>query len=154
MAVVAVFEPSILLLVSAIALTQWPSAARLVRGEILSLKEREFAEAARSLGFSRARILFRHLLPNAMAPVMVAAALGVGNAMLLEAGLSFLGVGVQPPVPSWGTMISHGFDHVFNAWWISTFPGLALAFSVMAFNLVADGLGDVLDPRKGPGAGP
>jgi peptide/nickel transport system permease protein len=146
-AVVAVFEPSVLLIVMTLGLTQWPFAARLVRGEILSLKEREFAEAARALGFSRTRVLFRHLLPNAVAPIIVAVSLGVGNAILLEAGLSFLGLGVPPPQASWGTMISEGMNHLFSAWWISTFPGLVLACSVLAFNLVGDGIRDALDPR-------
>jgi peptide/nickel transport system permease protein len=146
--IVAVFEPSVFLIVVVLALTQWPIAARLVRGEILSLKEREFAESAKALGFSRGRILFRHLLPNALAPVIIAATLGFGNVILLEAGLSFLGLGVPGSLPSWGTMVSDGLDHLFSAWWISTFPGLALTFSVLAFNLVGDGLRDALDPRQ------
>jgi peptide/nickel transport system permease protein len=146
-AVVAVFEPSVFLIVIILGLTQWPFAARLVRGEVLSLKEREFAEAARALGFSRARVLFRHLLPNAVAPIIVAVTLGVGNSILLEAGLSFLGLGVPPPAASWGTMVADGMNHLFSAWWISTFPGLVLAASVLAFNLVGDGMRDALDPR-------
>ncbi len=145
---VAVFEPSVFLVVVVLALTQWPIAARLVRGEILSLKEREFSEAAKALGFSRARILFRHLLPNAMAPIIIAATLGFGNVILLEAGLSFLGLGVPESLPSWGAMVSDGLDHLFSAWWISTFPGLVLTFSVLALNLVGDGLRDVFDPRQ------
>jgi peptide/nickel transport system permease protein len=153
LAIVALFQPSIFLIVAALALTQWPFTTRVVRGEILSLKEREFAEAARALGYSRARIIFRHLLPNAMGPVIVLATLGIGNAIILEAGLSFLGMGVQAPTPSWGSMVTDGRDHIFAAWWLATFPGLAIVFVVLAFNLVGDGLRDALDPRqRGGGA--
>ncbi len=148
-ALVALFRPSIHLIVLALALTQWPSSTRIVRGEVLTLKEREFAEAARALGFSRARIIFRHILPNALPPVIVAATLGVGNTIVLEAGLSFLGLGVQPPTPSWGTMVSDGRGYLLDAWWIATFPGLAMVLVVLAFNLVGDGIRDALDPRQG-----
>lgn len=148
-AVVVVLEPSMTVIVLVLGLTQWPATARLVRGEVLGIREREFVEAARALGFSRRRILLRHVVPNALAPVIVAAALGVGNTIILEAGLSFLGLGVQPPTPSWGTMVSDGRDVMRSAWWISTFPGLAIVLTVLAFNLVGDGLRDVLDPRLG-----
>lgn len=151
---VAVFQPSLALIIAALSLTQWPLSARIVRGEILALKERDFAEAARALGFSRRRILFRHLLPNAMAPVIVVAALGVGNTIVLEAGLSFLGLGVQPPTPSWGSMVADGWSHLFDAWWLTTFPGLAIVLAVLAFNLVGDGLRDVADPRQRGGETP
>lgn len=144
---VALFEPSIFLLVAALALTQWPSTTRIVRGEILALREREFAEAARALGFSTPRIIFRHLLPNALAPIIVAATLGIGNTIVLEAGLSFLGLGVQPPTPSWGTMVADGRDYLLTAWWIATFPGLAIVAVVLGFNLVGDGIRDAMDPR-------
>jgi ABC-type dipeptide/oligopeptide/nickel transport system permease subunit len=154
-AVVAVFQPSIFLIIAVLALTQWPFTARIVRGEILSLREREFTEAARALGFSRSRIIFRHLLPNAMAPVIVVATLGIGHTIVLEAGLSFLGFGVQPPTPSWGSMVADGRDYLLDAWWIATFPGLAIVTVVLAFNLVGDGLRDALDPRqRGQGGGP
>ena len=149
MAIVALFDTSIFLIIVALALTQWPFMARVVRGEVLALKEREFAEAARALGFSRTRIILRHLLPNALGPVIVAATLGIGNTIILEAGLSFLSLGVQAPTASWGTMIADGRNYLHGAWWISTFPGLAIVLVVLAFNLVGDGLRDALDPRQG-----
>jgi peptide/nickel transport system permease protein len=152
-AVVAFFDSSLFLIIVALALTQWPFTTRVVRGEILSLREREFAEAARALGFSRSRIVFRHLLPNAMAPVIVAATLGIGNTIILEAGLSFLGLGVRPPTSSWGIMVATGRSYLSDAWWIATFPGLAIVLVVLAFNLVGDGLWDALDPRQA-GRGP
>ncbi|MEX2465843.1 MAG: ABC transporter permease [Gemmatimonadota bacterium] len=145
--IIALFEPSIFLITAVLGLTLWPSTARIVRGEVLSLKEREFVQAAVALGYSRPRIIFRHLIPNALAPVIVAATLGIGNTIVLEAGLSFLGLGVQPPTPSWGTMVDGGRGHLLDAWWLSTFPGLAIVFTVLSFNLVGDGLRDALDPR-------
>ena len=148
MAIVALFPSTIFVVIVALAFTQWPYTARMVRGEILSLKEREFAQAARALGFTRRRILFRHLLPNAAGPIIVVATLGIGNAIVLEAGLSFLGLGVQAGTPSWGSMVNEGRDHLIDAWWIATFPGLAIALAVLAFNLVGDGLRDALDPRQ------
>jgi peptide/nickel transport system permease protein len=153
MALVAVFPRSIFLIIVALALTQWPFTTRVVRGEILGLREREFADAARALGFSRRRIIFRHLLPNAMAPVIVAATLGIGNTIILEAGLSFLGLGMSPPTPSWGVMVAAGRDYLLDAWWIATFPGLAIVMVVLGFNLIGDGLRDALDPRQAPEAG-
>ncbi len=145
--IIAIFEPSIFLIVAVLGLTLWPSTARIVRGEVLSLREREFVQAAEALGYPKRRIILRHLIPNALAPVIVAATLGIGNTIVLEAGLSFLGLGVQPPTPSWGTMVADGRDHLLNAWWLSTFPGLAIVFTVLSFNLVGDGLRDALDPR-------
>lgn len=153
-AVIAMLEnPSIFLIIAVLGLTLWPSSARIVRGEVLALREREFVEAARALGFSGTRILGRHVLPNALAPVIVAATLGIGNTIVLEAGLSFLGIGVQPPTPSWGNMVADGRTRLLEAWWISTFPGLAIVFVVLAFNLVGDGLRDALDPRLRGGEG-
>ena len=149
LAIAAFYQPSIFLIVTALALTQWPFTTRMVRGEILSLKEREFAEAAKALGFSRTRIIVRHLLPNALGPIIVLATLGIGNTIVLEAGLSFLGMGVQPPTPSWGIMVADGRNYMGTAWWVATFPGLAIVFVVLAFNLVGDGLRDALDPRRG-----
>lgn len=154
LAIVAFFPRTIFLVIVALAFTQWPFTTRMIRGEILSLKEREYAEAARALGFSRRRILFRHLLPNALGPLIVVATLGIGNAIVLEAGLSFLGLGVQAGVPSWGSMVSDGRDYLTDAWWIATFPGLAIVAAVLAFNLVGDGLRDALDPRQGQDARP
>ena len=144
---IALFEPSLTLIILVLGLTQWPGTARLVRGEVLSLREQEYVEAARALGFGRARIILRHLLPNVMAPVIVAATLGIGNTIVLEAGLSFLGMGVQPPTPSWGTLVADGRQNLIGAWWVATFPGLAIVMTVLAFNLVGDGLRDALDPR-------
>lgn len=144
---ISLLQASIFLIVAIIGLTQWPSTARIVRGEVLSLREREFVQAARALGFSRRRILLRHLIPNVLAPVIVAATLGIGNTIVLEAGLSFLGLGVRPPTASWGAMVASGQADLSNAWWMSTFPGLAIVLTVLAFNLVGDGLRDALDPR-------
>ena len=148
-AIAALFDAhSIFMIMAVLGFTQWPGTARLVRGEVLSLREREFIEAARALGFSRRRIILRHVIPNVLAPVIVAATLGVGNVIVLEAGLSFLGLGLQAPTPSWGSMVAEGRAHmVGGAWWISTFPGLAIVLTVVAFNLVGDGLRDAIDPR-------
>jgi peptide/nickel transport system permease protein len=145
--IVALFQPSIFLIIAVLGLTTWPSTARIVRGEVLSLREREFVQAATALGYSKTRIILRHLIPNALGPVIVAATLGIGNTIVLEAGLSFLGLGVQPPTPSWGSMVAAGRNVLLNAWWLSTFPGLAIVFTVLSFNLVGDGLRDALDPR-------
>ena len=145
--IIALFQPSLTLIILVLGLTQWPGTARLVRGEVLSLREQEYVEAARALGFGRARIILRHLLPNVLAPVIVAATLGIGNTIVLEAGLSFLGLGVQPPTPSWGTLVADGRQNLIGAWWVATFPGLAIVVTVLAFNLVGDGLRDALDPR-------
>jgi peptide/nickel transport system permease protein len=130
-----------------LGLTLWPSTARIVRGEVLSVREREFIQAARALGLSAPRIIFRHILPNVMGPVIVAATLGLGNIILIEAGLSFLGLRVQPPTPSWGVIINDGREFLLEAWWVSAFPGLAIVFTVVAFNLIGDGMRDALDPR-------
>jgi peptide/nickel transport system permease protein len=145
--VIALFDTSILLVMVVLGLTLWPSTARIVRGEVLSLREREFIEAARALGFSAPRIVFRHIIPNVMGPVIVAATLGVGNIILIEAGLSFLGFGVQPPTPSWGVIIKEGASAITYAPWVTTFAGMAIVVTVIAFNLVGDGLRDALDPR-------
>jgi peptide/nickel transport system permease protein len=145
--IIAFFEPSIFLIVAVLGLTQWPSTTRLVRGEVLSLREREFIQAGTALGYSRTRLIFRHLVPHTLAPVIVAATLGIGDTIVLEAGLSFLGLGVQPPTPSWGTMVADGRNNLLGAWWISTFPGLAIVVTVLSFNLAGDGLRDALDPR-------
>lgn len=145
--IVALSRPSLPLIILVLGLTHWPGTARLVRGEVLSLREREFIDAARALGFGRLRIIFRHLIPNVLAPVIVAATLGIGDTIVAEAGLSFLGLGVQPPTPSWGNMVADGRQNLIGAWWIATFPGLAIVLTVTAFNLIGDGLRDALDPR-------
>jgi peptide/nickel transport system permease protein len=125
--------------------------SRLVRGEVLSLREREFVLAARALGFGRRRILLRHVLPNVSGPIIVAATLGIGNTILVEASLSFLGLGVPPPAPSWGLMVAAGKDVMLDAPWIALFPGLAIVLTVMSFNLVGDGVRDALDPKSTTG---
>jgi peptide/nickel transport system permease protein len=145
--IVALFSPSIAVIITVLGLTQWPNTTRIVRGDVLSLREREFIQAAHALGFGKARIIFRHLVPNVLAPVIVTATLGIGNTIVLEAGLSFLGLGVQPPIPSWGNMVADGRDNLLGAWWVATFPGLTIVLTVLAFNLVGDGLRDALDPR-------
>jgi len=147
-AIVALFDThSIFMIMAVLGLTQWPGTARIVRGEVLSLREREFIQAAQALGFSRRRIILRHVIPNVLAPVIVTATLGLGNVIVLEAGLSFLGLGLEPPTPSWGSMVSGGRGYMLDGWWISTFSGLAIVLTVVAFNLVGDGLRDALDPR-------
>jgi peptide/nickel transport system permease protein len=145
--IVALFSPSIAVIVTVLGLTQWPNTTRIVRGDVLSLREREFIQAAQALGLGRLRIILRHLIPNVLAPVIVTATLGIGNTIVLEAGLSFLGLGIQPPTPSWGNMVADGRDNLIGAWWLATFPGLAIVLTVLAFNLVGDGLRDALDPR-------
>jgi len=145
--IVALFNQSVTLIIVVLGLTQWPGTARLVRGEVLSLREREFIQAAYALGFKRTRIILRHLIPNVLAPVIVAATLGIGNTIVLEAGLSFLGLGVRPPTPSWGNMVADGRQNLLGAWWVATFPGLVIVLTVLAFNLVGDGLRDAMDPR-------
>ncbi|RLB01807.1 MAG: peptide ABC transporter permease [Deltaproteobacteria bacterium] len=147
LAVVALLEPSIWNIMVVIGLTSWMGVARLVRAEFLSLKERDFVLAARSLGASPARIIFVHILPNAMGPVFVSAILGIGSAILTESALSFLGIGVQPPTPSWGNMLTAGKDHLEIAYWLSLFPGLAILLTVLGYNLLGEGIRDALDPR-------
>lgn len=147
MAVIAFLEPSIFNIMAVIGLTGWMGVARLVRAEFLSLKERDFVLAARLSGASDMRIVFSHILPNAIAPILVSATLGIGGAILTESALSFLGIGVQPPTPSWGNMLTEGKDNLDVAWWLSVFPGLAILITVLGFNLLGEGLRDALDPR-------
>jgi peptide/nickel transport system permease protein len=139
---------SLPVLVLLIGLTGWFSTSRLVRAEVLTLREREFVAAARALGARPPRLILRHVLPNAAAPIIVSAALGIGGVILLEASLSFLGYGVPSPRPSWGSIIYDGLDTIGSAPWTSTFPGLAISLVVMALNAVGDGLRDALDPRR------
>jgi peptide/nickel transport system permease protein len=145
--VIALLGPNIFNVMVVIGITSWMGTSRLVRAEFLSLKEREFVLAARALGLTDRRIIFRHILPNALAPVIVSASLGVAGAILLEAGLSFLGFGVQPPSPSWGNILTEGRTYIFDAWWLTIFPGFAILITVLAFNLVGEGLRDALDPK-------
>jgi peptide/nickel transport system permease protein len=141
-------EPSPWTIVLVLGLTQWPQIARLVRGEVLSIKERDYVRAAEALGCSPRRVLARHILPNTLGPVIVASTLGIANTIVLEAGLSFLGLGVQPPTPSWGAMVADGRGHLLEAWWISTFAGLAIVATVVSFNLVGEGLRQAVDPKS------
>jgi peptide/nickel transport system permease protein len=145
--VIAFVGPSITNVMVIIGLTAWTDVARLVRGEVLALKEREFVQAAKVIGLTDARILLKHILPNAMGPILVVATLGVGGSILIESSLSFLGLGVQPPVASWGNMLQEGKDHLTDAWWLVTFPGLAIFVTVLGYNLLGSGLRDLLDPR-------
>lgn len=145
--VIAFLQPSIYNVMIVIGLTSWPSVTRLVRGQCLSLRNREFVQAAEVLGSTKFKILFSHLLPNTLGPVLVAATLGVGAAILTESALSFLGLGVQPPTPSWGNILTAGKDYINFAWWLSLFPGLAILITVLGYNLVGEGLRDKLDPR-------
>ncbi len=147
LAVIAFLEPSIWNIMIVIGLTSWMGIARLVRAEFLSLKQREFVLAAHSLGVPPLRIMVRYLLPNAMGPVLVSAVLGVAGAVLVESGLSFLGLGVQPPDPSWGNILTEGKDNIQIAWWLSLYPGLAILITVLGYNLLGEGLRDIFDPK-------
>jgi peptide/nickel transport system permease protein len=147
LAVIAILEPSIYTIMVVIGVTGWMDVARLVRAEFLTLKERDFVLAARASGAGNLRLIFRHVLPNSLAPVFVAATFGVAGAILAEAALSFLGLGVQPPNPSWGNILTLGKNNIEIAWWLSLFPGLAILVTVLSYNLVGEGLRDALDPR-------
>ena len=144
----ALWRPSAALVVIVLGLTGWMPVARLVQAEVRSLAVRPFVESAVALGSSRGRVLWRHILPNALTPVIVAAALGLGNAITLEAGLSFLGLGVQPPAPSWGNMIASGRDTLVNAPWVAAAPGMALVLVVVACTLLGDALQDAWNPQR------
>ncbi len=147
LAVIAIVERSIWIIMIVIGITGWMDTARLVRAEFLTLKQRDFVSAARTSGAGSPRIIFRHILPNALAPVFVAATFGVAGAILIESALSFLGLGVQPPDPSWGNILTTGKDYIEVAWWLSLYPGLAILVTVLSYNLVGEGLRDALDPR-------
>lgn len=147
MAISAILRPSLTNALLAIAVTSWPAYARLARAQVLSLRSRTYIEAARAEGASDGMIILRHLIPNAIAPLLVQATLDVGNVILTSAGLSFIGFGAQPPTPEWGLMVSDGRTFLMDQWWIATFPALAILLLVLGFNLVGDGIRDVLDPR-------
>lgn len=147
LAIIAFLEPSLVLIMATIGLTSWMGLARLVRAETLSLRERDFVAAARLAGASPIRIMLVHILPNAFAPVLVSATLGVAGAILVESSLSFLGLGVQPPFPSWGNMLMEGKDVLEIAPWLSLYPGLAILVTVLGYNLLGESLRDYLDPR-------
>jgi peptide/nickel transport system permease protein len=142
-------QPGLWVVVIVISLTSWPYVARLVRGQVLSLREKEFVDASRSLGASDRRIIFREILPNLTAPLIVYATVLIPQNILAEAALSFLGVGVDPSTPSWGAMISDAIKIFDTAWWFMLFPGIALLLAVLAFNIVGDGLQDAINPRTG-----
>ncbi len=147
LAVITFLEPSIWYIMVVIGLTSWMGVARMVRAETLSIREMDYITAARCIGCSHLRIIFRHILPNALSPVLVSATLGVAGAILTESALSFLGIGVQPPTPSWGNILTSGKDYIEFAWWLSLFPGLAILTTVLAYNLLGEGIRDALDPR-------
>lgn len=140
LAVVAIVGPSITNIMTIIGLTSWMGTCRLVRAQILSLKEREFIQAARAVGASGSRIIIRHLIPNATGPVIVSGILGIGSAILIESSLSFLGLGVQPPIPSWGNILIESKSTLGVAWWLTLFPGTAILITILGFNLIAEGL--------------
>ena len=146
--VIAFLEPNITNVMIIIGLTSWTGLARLVRGESLAIRQRDYILAAQALGVPNHKLLLSHLLPNVFAPIIVSATLGIGGAILTESSLSFLGLGVQPPAPSWGNMLTIGKDYIYFAWWLSLFPGLAILLTVLSFNLLGEGLRDVLDPRN------
>ncbi|HEX9078769.1 MAG TPA: ABC transporter permease [Desulfuromonadaceae bacterium] len=147
LAVITFLRPSIWYIMIIIGLTGWMGVARLVRAETLSIREMDYIMAARCVGCSDRRLIFRHILPNAVSPALVAATLGIAGAILTESALSFLGIGVQPPTPSWGNILTSGKDYIEFAWWLSLFPGLAILVTVLAYNLLGEGIRDALDPR-------
>jgi peptide/nickel transport system permease protein len=147
LSVIAFLEPSIFNIMAVIGLTSWMGITRLVRAEFLSLKERDFVLAERAIGAGAPRIIFMHILPNALAPVLVSATLGIASAVLTESALSFLGIGVQPPTPSWGNMLTQGKEVLGVAWWMSVFPGMAILLTVLGYNLLGEGIRDAIDPR-------
>ncbi len=148
LAVIAFLTPSIWNIMIVIGLTSWMGVTRLVRAEFLSLSGREFVLASRTLGAKDARLIFTHLLPNSLTPIIVSAVLGVAGAVLMESGLSFLGLGVQAPQASWGNILTDGKEYIQFAWWLSLFPGLAILITVLGYNLLGEGLRDALDPRS------
>jgi peptide/nickel transport system permease protein len=147
LAVIAFVGPSIWNIMIVIGITSWMGVARLVRAEFLSIKEREYVLAAKALGASDIKIIFRHIMINSLAPVLVSAVLGVASAVLVESALSFLGLGVQPPTPSWGNILTLGKDNIEIAWWLSVYPGLAILITVLGYNLLGEGIRDSIDPR-------
>ena len=147
MAIAAALGPSLTNVVIAISFGAWTVFARLARSRAIAVREEDFVEAARALGASNLRILFKHILPMALSPVIVQATLSMGGIILTAAGLGFLGFGAQPPTPEWGVMVSDGRNFMPHGWWVSTFPGLAIMITVLGFNLLGDGIRDILDPR-------
>ncbi|SDY25813.1 ABC transporter permease [Halobellus clavatus] len=147
LALASILEPDLTTVLIAIGLVFWGVFARLVRGEVLSLRELDFIKASEAIGLSDTKIIFKHLIPNAIIPAFVVVTLQMGNAIAVAASLSFLGLGVQPPTPSWGIMLSTGRQYITSAWWISVFPGLAIVLVIMSFNFLGEGLRDTIDPK-------
>ena len=147
LAVIAFLTPSIWNIMIVIGLTSWMGVTRLVRAEFLSLRNREFVLASQTLGATDRRLIFKQLLPNSLTPIIVSSVLGIASAVLVESGLSFLGLGVQAPQASWGNILTDGKEYIEFAWWLSLFPGLAILITVMGYNLLGEGLRDALDPR-------
>jgi peptide/nickel transport system permease protein len=147
MAFAAAMKPSLGATTLALSIVGWPTFTRIVKGSVLSIKGLDFVEAARADGESEFSIVFNHILPNVLSPILVQGTLGFGRAIMLASTLGFIGLGVQPPTAEWGAMTADGRSHILNQWWVSTFPGLMIFFAVMAFNLLGDGLRDALDPR-------
>lgn len=147
MAIAGALGPSLQTALIAVAVVTWPTYARLMRGQVLILREREFVQAARSIGSGGGLILRRHLFPNTLSPLLVQASFDMGTVILAVAGLSFIGFGAQPPTPEWGVMISEGRNYITTHWWLAFFPAMGMLFAVAGFNLLGDGLRDVLDPR-------
>ena len=146
-AIIAVLGPSFINLVIVIGLSGWVTYARIARGQVLSVREKEFVEAIRAQGGSQWRIVWRHILPNILSPLIVVATLDLARTIILESTLSFLGLGIQPPTPSWGGMLSDGREYLLSAWWIATFPGVALMLTALSFNRLGDWVRDLTDPR-------
>jgi peptide/nickel transport system permease protein len=146
-AIIAVLGPSFTNLVIVIGVSGWVTYARIARGQVLSLREKEFVEAIRAQGGSRWRIIWSHILPNTLSPLIVVATLDLARTIILESTLSFLGLGIQPPTPSWGGMLSDGREYLLSAWWIATFPGVALMLTALSFNRLGDWIRDLTDPR-------
>lgn len=146
-AIVSALGPNLLNLMITIAISSIPTYARIVRASVLSIRDQEFVEAAKAIGASDKRIILKHIIPNALAPVIVQGTLGVAGAILSIAGLSFIGLGIQPPAPEWGAMLSGGRQYLRYAWWVTTFPGVAIMITILSLNLLGDGLRDALDPR-------
>jgi peptide/nickel transport system permease protein len=147
LAVISILEPSIINIMVIIGATGWMGIARLVRAQVLTLKERDYVSAARVMGAKDSRIILKHLIPNAIGPVLVSATLGIGGAILMESALSFLGIGVQPPTPSWGNILMDGRSTLGVAWWLTVFPGIFIFFTVLSYNILGEALRDILDPR-------
>ncbi|ULH17053.1 ABC transporter permease (plasmid) [Deinococcus sp. KNUC1210] len=145
--VIAIIGPGLWKLIGVMVISQWAQYARLMRGQVLALREQEYVQAAQALGANNNRMMFRHIIPNAAGPLVVLATLNVANNILLESGLTFLGLGVDPQIPSWGGMLADGRTYLQTAWWVSVFPGFAITLTVLGFNLLGDWLRDVLDPK-------